>query len=81
MKDAKEKIRNFVHENAHGESEKIKDDVLIFREGFFDSMGFLTLIGFLEEEFDLVPSDDDLVDENFESINAISNYLGKYLAK
>lgn len=76
MEYYKDRIRNFVLENAHGDKQKIDDDTLIFREGFFDSMGFLSLIGFLEESFNVVPEDEDLIDENFESINAVSDYIG-----
>lgn len=76
MEQYKDQIRNFILENAHGDKNLIADDTLIFREGFFDSMGFLSLIGFLEENFNVVPEDEDLVDENFESVNAVTNYIG-----
>ena len=40
-------------------------------------MGFMALINFLQEEVKIQPSDDDLVVENFESVNAIVNYISK----
>jgi acyl carrier protein len=48
---------------------------LIFKEGILDSMGFIKLIAFLENEFDIKILDQDLKEENFESINAISKYV------
>ena len=38
-------------------------------------MGFIVLITFLEEEFEIKTVDADLLEENFESINAITNFV------
>ncbi|HQB37082.1 MAG TPA: acyl carrier protein, partial [Bacteroidales bacterium] len=59
------------------DKEKIKDDSMIFKEGYFDSMGFIMLIAFLEEEFGIKTSDEDLIEENFESINAICDFVDR----
>ena len=72
---SKEKIRNYIVQTSHAEANKIKDESLIFKEGFFDSMGFIMLITFLEEEFGIKTVDSDLIEENFESINAISEFI------
>jgi len=71
----KEKIRTYVLQAVYVEKEKIKDDSLIFKEGYFDSMGFMVLITFVEEEFGIKTNDADLMEENFESINAITEYI------
>ena len=70
-----EQLRNFISEITFTESKKIKDDTLIFEEGIFDSLGFLSLIGFLDEEFGIEVSNDELIEENFESINAIAKFI------
>jgi acyl carrier protein len=74
---SKEKIRNYIVQTSHAEANKIKDESLIFKEGFFDSMGFIMLITFLEEEFGIKTGDSDLIEENFESVNAISEFIGR----
>jgi len=71
----KEKVNNYVLQNTFAEKHKIQDNSLIFREGYFDSMGFIMLITFIEEEFALKTSDADLIEENFESINAITSFI------
>ena len=38
-------------------------------------MGFIMLITFIEDEFNIKMSDADLIEENFESINAITAYI------
>ena len=54
---------------------KARKDSLIFKEGYFDSMGFVVLITYLEENFGIKTTDADLVEENFESINAITDFI------
>jgi acyl carrier protein len=71
----KEKVKLYILKAIYAESEKVSDETLIFKEGYFDSMGFIMLITYLEEEFGIKTADADLTEENFESINAISNFI------
>jgi acyl carrier protein len=71
----RQKVNEYVLQHTFAEKHKIHDDSLIFKEGYFDSMGFIMLITFIEEEFALKTNDSDLIEENFESINAITSYI------
>lgn len=71
----KDKVKDYIHKTVHVSKDKVRNDSLIFREGYFDSMGFILLITFLEETFNIKTSDSDLLEENFESIDAISNFV------
>lgn len=71
----KQKVNQYVIQQTFAEKHKIQDDSLIFKEGYFDSMGFIMLITFIEDEFAFKTSDSDLIEENFESINAITSYI------
>lgn len=73
----KDLITRFIKENTFKEANLITDETLLFREGFFDSMGFVMLIDFLESNFNIKTNDTDLIEENFESINAIAGFIGK----
>lgn len=73
----KEKVKSYIHQASHVDNEKIRDESLIFKEGYFDSMGFMVLITFIEEEFGIKTSDVDLTEENFESINAITEFISR----
>jgi acyl carrier protein len=75
----KEKVKAYIYESAHVDKDKIRDESLIFKEGFFDSMGFIVLITYLEEQFGIKTGDSDLLEENFESINAISTFVERKL--
>ena len=43
--------------------------------GAIDSLGILDLVHFLEKEFSLQVSDDDLMPEHFESLAAVTNFV------
>jgi acyl carrier protein len=68
-----QKVREYVINSTY--TDKINDDTLIFKEGLFDSMGFVSLITYLENEFKITTQNQDLVEENFESINSIASYV------
>jgi acyl carrier protein len=71
----KSKVKEYIQQATFVDKDKIKDDSLIFKEGYFDSMGFVVLITYLEENFKIKTTDSDLVEENFESINAITDFI------
>jgi acyl carrier protein len=75
--EIKEKVKSYIHQASHIDNDKINDSSLIFKEGYFDSMGFMVLITFIEEEFGIKTNDVDLTEENFESINAITDYISR----
>ncbi|HEX2936192.1 MAG TPA: acyl carrier protein [Bacteroidales bacterium] len=77
--EIKNSIKNFIAETSFTDLSKLSDNVLIFQEGYFDSMGFVSLIAFLEEKFEVQVKDDELLEENFESIKAITDYVTKKL--
>ena len=73
----KDKIRHFIIKSSYLTEDKVKNDTMIFFQGILDSMGFITLINFLEESFLLKANDDDLVETNFESVNAIAEFVAR----
>ena len=77
IEEIKKDVFQFVYDNAFTSRENITDDVLIFKNGFLDSMGLLILITYLEDTFKIQTTDADLVEENFESINAITAFVEK----
>lgn len=70
-----EKLKNFIAESTFTDIELIQEDTLIFDEGIFDSLGFLSLISFLNDEYGIEILNEELKEENFESINAISAFI------
>ena len=79
-KEIKDKIRQYIVEETYASPDKVKDESKIFEEGLFDSMGFILLINFIEETFSIKAKDSELLETNFESLNAIAEYITKKLA-
>ena len=73
----KEQIKDFIVQAAFVPKEKVQDDTKIFVEGIFDSMGFLSLINFIEDTYKFKAADAELLEENFESVNAIVSFIGR----
>lgn len=73
--DIKERITQYIIETTYASAELVKDNSLIFAEGIFDSMGFIMLINFIEETFGIKAKDSELLENNFESINAITAFV------
>ncbi len=71
----RDQIKEYIQQATFVEKDKIRNDSLIFKEGYFDSMGFVVLITYLEENFGIKTTDSDLIEENFESINAITDFI------
>jgi acyl carrier protein len=59
--EIKEKIRRFIVETTYAPEDQVKNDTLIFAQGIFDSMGFISLISFIEETFELKAKDSELM--------------------
>ena len=58
-----------------GDGKKLEPDTPLFEKGIIDSTGVLELIAFIEENFDITIKDDELVQDNFSSLNAIEKFL------
>ncbi|NEU10012.1 acyl carrier protein [Flavihumibacter sp. R14] len=70
-----EKVRQYLIEESMCDPDKLSDDTLIFDQGLLDSMGLLYLVQFLNDEFKVVVNDQELIKENFESVNAIASFV------
>jgi acyl carrier protein len=77
--DIKNKIRQYVIDASYSNPDQVKNDSLIFAEGLLDSMGFIMLINFIEGAFAIKAKDSELLEDNFESINAMANFVASKL--
>jgi len=72
-----DKIRTFIESNllAFDDDLTINDDDNIFESGFVDSSVAMQLVLFVEEEFSIHVTDEDLDLVNFSSINRIVRFI------
>ena len=73
-----ENIKEFVIENfLFGEGDKLNNSTNFFEESIIDSTGILELVCFVEETYNLAISDDEIVEQNFSSVNNVTTFVEK----
>jgi acyl carrier protein len=74
--DVKQQIRQFVLENAQGKGiTELSDTDSLVTRGIIDSLGIFRLVSFLEEAFGLRITDEEIVFDNFQTINDIDRFV------
>ncbi len=74
----KSDIRKFIVENfLYGKDDGLDDEVSFLGKGLIDSTGVLELLAFVEEKYGISVVDEELIPENFDSINRLSNYISR----
>jgi acyl carrier protein len=78
----KDQIRQFILESAQRKGvHTIRDDESLSQSGVMDSLMIFRLVSFLEDTFNIRVADEEIVDENFQSVNGIEQYVEGKLAK
>lgn len=74
-----ETVKDFItREIMHGSVQGSLDPELnLLEEGVLDSLGLQQLITFLEEKYSITVDDEDLLPENFATVNAIAELISK----
>ncbi len=71
-------IREFIVENfLFGDGGQVSNETNFFEKGIIDSTGILELVSYIEETYNLTIEDEDLVPENFSSLNTLAAFLQK----
>jgi acyl carrier protein len=68
----RERIRGFIVDSFFVES--FSDEESFLQSGIIDSLGILDLVAFLEKEFGIKISDQELVPQNFDSLAKVSAF-------
>jgi acyl carrier protein len=73
-----DRIKAFILEHfpsVRGRS--LRNDDRLLENGILDSLGVLDLVAYLEREFQMVVSDDELLPEHFESIDRLTSFVDR----
>lgn len=69
-------IKTFIIENfLFGDGNKLSSDTPLLEKGIIDSTGVIELVAFIEDNFNITVADEELVQDNFSSLNAIEKFL------
>lgn len=77
--DLKMRITEFIHKNFLMSSGAIKftNDDSFMEKGIIDSTGVLEMVNFIQQNFNIKITDEDLVPENLDSVNKIISFVQK----
>ena len=71
-------IREFIVENfLFGDGDQVTNETNFFEKGIIDSTGILELVSYIEETYNITIEDEDLIPENFSSLNTVAAFLQK----
>ena len=69
-------IQTFILDHfPRARTQDFSNDILLLESGILDSLGILEIVNYLENEFDIIISDDDLIPENFQTISHIVKFI------
>ena len=69
-------IRDFIAKNLLFSDNGFQyDDDSFLQEGIVDSIGVMDLVSFVEDNFNVEVSDQEIVPDNFDSINKLAQYV------
>ena len=72
----KNEIRTYLTNNrASAEAGQFDDQESLLEAGIIDSMAMVDLIAHLEKTYSITVDEDDMVPENFDSVDAIVSYV------
>lgn len=74
-------IRKYILDNLlfSSDDSALKNDVSLLDLGIIDSTGVLELALYLENQFRIEVKDEELLPENFDSVNNLVRFVGKRL--
>ena len=78
----KQQIRQYLAENFMFSSNgfNLGDDASLLEEGIVDSTGVLELVLFIEETYNVAVADDEIVPENFDTVDNLAAYVERKMA-
>jgi len=80
MDDIRSKVREFVVEAAQRQGlGTVTDEESLTEKGVIDSLAIFRLVSFLEDSFGIRIADEEIVNESFQSVNAIENFVATKL--
>lgn len=82
MAEVLNQVRGFIFENFlfDGEEGDLQNDASFLDQGIIDSTGVLELVDWLEETFGIQVDDEELIPENLDSVNQLTDFIVKKTA-
>jgi acyl carrier protein len=74
--DVQQVLENYIVDDIlFGDHEKLEEDVSFQESGILDSLGFLSIITFMEQRFGIEIADDEAIPTNFDTLRKMSEFV------
>ena len=73
--DIQKAVREFIGKELGREVDRVTDAESLLEAGILDSLGVLSLVGFIEQHYGITVTEDEMMPENFDSIEAIAAFV------
>lgn len=70
-------VRSFLEQELGRNLDGVTDRASLLEAGVLDSLGVIQLVSFIEQRFHMVVSEDDMMPDNFDSIEAIVAFVDR----
>ena len=78
MDNIKQDIRHFIVDHfLFGEDPGFTDDASLLDQGFIDSTGVLEFVAFIEKQYHVKVSDEELAPENLDSVVSVAAFVAR----
>jgi acyl carrier protein len=75
--DIEREVREFIGKQVAADLTAVTDRESLLEAGVIDSLGILALIAFIERRYGITVTEDEMMPENFDSIDAIAGFIGR----
>lgn len=70
-------LREFIAKDLARDLRDVKDEESLLEAGVIDSLGVLAIISFIEKRYGIAVTEDEMMPENFDSIEAMSSFIAR----
>ncbi len=76
--DVRRMVEDYIVDNIlFGDGDRLQADGPLQESRILDSLGLLGVITFIEQRFGIVIADDEVIPENFDTLNRISEFVAR----
>jgi acyl carrier protein len=68
-------LRQYIGSELGRDVSGVADSESLLEAGVIDSMGVLELVSFIEKQYRIAVSEDEMMPENFDTVNAIAAFI------
>ena len=68
-------LREFLASELRRDVAAVADDESLLEAGIIDSLSMLQLVSFIERQYGLVVSEDEMMPENFDTVDAMAAFI------